>query len=272
MDLPEGYRKRSFLEFDVPLDIHSLLEEYRSIPKSAWRSSYWGDSHCSVSMLLLRGGASGTEDDFWTLDEVQDHPHLHEMPTLSSLLNGPFGHTRYVFIFRMRPNGVTLRHSDRGAVWQSMYRIHIPLITNADAFLISGQRSLHLSVGSAWTFDNYEEHGVVNGAEERVHLIMDAPFNPDLRARIDAARHHEGECVPAHLARIEARDAYAKVSYPGDQAVASLIDRHRREGLSNNQISELLNAEKVPTKRYFPDSAEQEARWTPQMVVEFDLG
>jgi hypothetical protein len=272
MDLPEGYRKRSFLEFDVPLDIHSLLEEFSSIPKSAWQSSYWGNAHCSVGMLLLRGGTSGTEDDFWSPGEVQDHPHLREMPTFSSLLNGPFGRTRYAFIFRMRPNGVTLRHRDSGSLWQSMYRIHIPLITNADAFLISGERSLHLSVGSAWTFDNYEDHGVVNGAEERVHLIMDAPFNPDLQARIDSARHHEGECVPAHLAKIEARDAHATVSYPGDRAVAALIDRHRREGLNNKQISELLNVEKVPTKWYFPDSPEQEARWTPQMVVEFDPG
>jgi hypothetical protein len=120
-------------------------------------------------MFLLRGGTTGTEDDFWTTDETHDHPQLLEMPTFACLLNETFGRARYAFLFRMRPAGVTLRHRDLGPVWQTMYRIHVPLVTNSGAFLISGQRSLHLRVGSAWTFDNQEEHGVVNGGEERVH-------------------------------------------------------------------------------------------------------
>lgn len=262
MSLPHGYEKRSFLELDVALDIPAILDEYRAIPQSAWLSSYWGKSHCSVGMFLLRGGTTGTEDDFWTEDEAVDHPHLLAMPVVRQLLNGPLGKARYAFFFRMRPDGVTLRHRDRAPVWQTMYRIHVPLVTNAGAFLISGTRSLHLDVGSAWTFDNGDEHGVVNGPEERVHLIFDVPFNPTLRTRLDAARFHQGETVPEHLARIEARDVFATTSYPGDHEVRVLIARHRDAGLSDVQISTRLNDEGIPPKQYFA-----EARWTPTMVA-----
>ena len=269
MSLPVKYKKKSFLEFDVSLNIDSLLEEYKAIPDDVWLSSYWGQVHCAVGMLLLRGGTSGTEADFWS-SEVEDHPHLQKMPTFASLLEEPFGRAQYAFIFRMRPNGVALRHRDRAPEWRSMYRIHIPLITNSDAFLISGDRSLHLSTGKAWTFNNQAEHGVVNGAEERVHFIMDVPFNPILRARVDEATYHEGEHVPEHLARIDAKETHGAASYPGDQAIAEFISSYRQQGLNNNEISERLNVEKVPTKQYFLD-APQTMGWTPQMVAEFEV-
>lgn len=262
MSLPVGYSKRSFLEFDVDLDVRAIHDEYAAIPREAWLSSYWGKSHCSVAMFLLRGGTTGTEDDFWTEDEAVDHPHLAAMPAVRALLDGPFGKARYAFFFRMRPNGVTLRHRDRAPVWQTMYRIHVPLVTNEGAFLISGERSQHLSVGRAWTFDNGDEHGVVNGPEERVHLIFDVPFNPVLMAQVDRARHHAGVRVPDHLARIEARDAFATASYPGDREVQSLIERHRREGLSDEQISSRLNEAGIPPKQVF--SAD---RWTPALIT-----
>ena len=67
--LPPEYRKKNFLRFDVPVDLDGLVGEYNAIPSSAWATSYWGDVHCSVGMLLLRGGTSGTERDFYS-DEV----------------------------------------------------------------------------------------------------------------------------------------------------------------------------------------------------------
>jgi hypothetical protein len=267
MSLPDNYRKKSFLEFNVPIDLQSLLEEYKSIPSSAWLSSYWGKFHCSVGMFLLRGGTTGTEDDFWTEEEVQDNPLLLEMRTFRALLNEPFGIARYAFLFRMRPDGVTLRHRDRGPVWHSMYRIHVPLITNEGAFLISGQRSLHLSAGKAWTFDNSEDHGVVNGPQERVHLIFDVPFKPTLQERIDEAKFHAGEVCPKHLEKIDATHAHATASYPGDREIADMIARCRKDGLTDDRTANLLNERKVPTKEYFLAEHEQEVGWTPELVA-----
>ena len=40
------------------IDLPRLRQEYASIPEDAWMASYWGTIHCSVGMLLLRGGQS----------------------------------------------------------------------------------------------------------------------------------------------------------------------------------------------------------------------
>ena len=92
--------------------------------------------HCSVGMLLLRGGNSGNQSDFYC-EEVVDHEPLSRMPYLSNLIgeDGPFGRAKYCFIFRTVPNGITVTHKDLQEIWFDMYRIHIPLITNNGAFL-----------------------------------------------------------------------------------------------------------------------------------------
>jgi len=46
-------------------------------------------------------------------------------------------------------------------------------------------------------------NGVVNGPEERVHLIFDVPFNPILKAQVEKATLRIGERNPEHLARID---------------------------------------------------------------------
>jgi hypothetical protein len=93
------------------------------------------------------------------------------------------------------------------------------------------------------------------------------PFNPKLQQRIDEATYHPGECMPAHLARIDASHAHATVSYPGDRELAALIDSYRHDGMSDEQISDRLNNDRIPTKEYFSDVSEQPPQWTPRLVA-----
>src|SRR5215831_978270 len=77
------YPKRSFLKLPVTVDVPRLVEEYRSIPADAWSSTHWG-AHFSSNMLLLRGGSSGTPEDF-TTRQVADQPCLKQLPYIRSL-------------------------------------------------------------------------------------------------------------------------------------------------------------------------------------------
>jgi len=60
-------------------------------------------------MLLLRGGNKGNEVDFFS-EEVFDMPILKDLPYIEHLIgeDGPFGKAHYAFIFKMKPNAVTL--------------------------------------------------------------------------------------------------------------------------------------------------------------------
>jgi hypothetical protein len=176
------YQKRSFLRLPVSIDVDRLLADYSLIPPLAFATSHW-NTHCSSDMLLLRGGHSGTEQDFHC-DESTDSEVLANLEYLRWLLDesGPFGRASYAFIFRMKPMGVSRPHVDARPAWKAHFRIHVPITTNDEAFFLSEGRSKHIAVGEAWTFDNQVQHGVVNGNTVRTHLIMDVLPNAKLDA------------------------------------------------------------------------------------------
>lgn len=248
--LPEQYRKRSFYQFSAPIDLDTIRQEFHSIAEEAWATSYWGNIHCSIGMLLLRGGVKGTEEDFFC-EHVEDTPILQQLPYIKSLLgpDGPFGQASYAFMFKTQPNGLTLKHQDMMDQWRDMFRIHIPIYTNSGAFLVANEMSQHFAEGSAWSFDNHSDHGVVNGPEERVHLIFDIPFNPKMAKQIDNATLHSGSRNEAHIKKINTTDK-ARVSYPGDARTIQAINSLRSQGMDEQKIVQLFNQNKVPTKYY----------------------
>jgi len=201
-DVSEWARpKRSFLRLPVEVDTDLLRAEYGSIPEDAWGVSYW-DVHCSIDVLLLRGGTGGEEADF-AADEVHDAPVVADMPHIRGLLapDGPLGGARYAFLFRTKPGGITRVHDDLYESSRRATRIHVPIVTNPGAFLLSEGRSKHFGVGEVWTFDNQSQHSVVNGDTQRVHLIIDVDPNPLLAALVDGAVFDPGDDDPERWGR-----------------------------------------------------------------------
>lgn len=260
--LPAGYEKRSFYRFDIGVDLPRLRAELASVADNAWLSSYWGAIHCSVGMLLLRGGWSGTEKDFFC-DEVSDNPLLDSLPYMRQIIgsDGPFGEARYAFIFRMRPNGVTLLHQDMMEQWREMFRIHVPIISNPGAHLVAEDHSMHFEPGFAWSFDNMSDHGFVNGDQERIHLIFDIPFNARMKRRIDEAAFLPGVPVPEHNKAIRDQSR-AVMSYVGDDALKEGVLTLRSRGLNDAQIATFLNAKRIPTRGYGG------SQWTAEILAE----
>lgn len=75
-------------------------------------------------------------------------------------------------------------------------RIHVPLSTNSDAIMTSGNETKHLPVGTVYEFHNNLIHHVENkGSSPRVHLVMDLvpkKYKPDLDyfLKMDPAVRH----------------------------------------------------------------------------------
>lgn len=184
--------KRSFLKLPVEIDVPALLDDYRSIPQAAWKVSHW-EVHCSAAMVLLRGGNSGTHEDF-TTKRIANAELLSKLPYISRLVSddGPFGQPTYAFIFRMKPMGVARPHIDDNPAWEDPFRIHIPITTNEGSYLLSERRAKHFEVGEVWTFDNQRMHAVTNGDGVRAHLIIDVHPNPKLNALLSHATYDPG--------------------------------------------------------------------------------
>ena len=191
--------KVSFLKLPVEIHIQRLLDDFGSVPESLWCPSYWPVTHDAVEIILLRGGTTGTEEDFCTTD-VSDHSILDALPYFRLLMSthGPLGRSFFAFLLRMPSRGVTRLHWDGKPIWKNLYRVHVPIETNREALLVvEGQRGQHFRMGEAWTFDNQALHGVINGEGRRTHLILDVP---DSNEKMSAARRKAqviaGEPVP----------------------------------------------------------------------------
>lgn len=195
-----AFKKRSFLKLPVPIDAARLVAEFNTIPADAWGVSHW-DVHCSIDVLLLRGGTKGNPEDF-TTRAVESSPILKELPYIASLIadDGPFGGAVYAFIFRTKPNGMTRVHCDDHEAWEQSVRVHFPIVTNDGAFLMAEGKAKHLSVGEVWTFDNQVPHSVVNGDAVRVHMIIDVLPNPKLEALMRNAEFDPGVNDPERWA------------------------------------------------------------------------
>ena len=190
--LLQDLKKRSYLKLPVEVDVARLLEEYHRIPESAWGVSHW-DVHSSIDVLQLRGGHKGTAEDYVT-DSVTNNPILKDFPYIAWLLGpeGPLGGASYAVIFRMKPFGISRVHYDSHEAWQRTIRVHIPIQTNDDAFLLTDGRAKHFDVGEVWVFDNGAAHSAINGATERVHMIIDVDPNAKLSDLLRKAKYDPG--------------------------------------------------------------------------------
>lgn len=251
--------KRSFVELPLELDVAPLAAELAALPEAAWQSTYWGQIHCSVATLLLRGGTAGGQLDYCG-DEHTDAPALAALPGIAALLDGPLGTASYAFLFRMAPDGVALGHVDDAPVWRGLHRVHVPIVTHPDAVLVVADRVHHLEPGRAWTFDNQQLHGFANGPSARTHLILDLPPSPALNALLADATVHRGRDDPDAVARTRAWGERAVASYPGDAELRRQITTWRTCAWRDDAIAGRLNDSGVP-------APEAGARWDAALVA-----
>lgn len=82
-------------------------------------------------------------------------------------------------LMRLSPGSAIKEHEDPNLdAGCGFARLHVPILTGADVeFLVNG-RPVEMAPGSAWYLRLADPHSVTNrGAEDRVHLVIDAEVN-----------------------------------------------------------------------------------------------
>ena len=98
-----------------------------------------------------------------------------------------------VRLMRLTPGSVIKEHRDHELSFEEgTVRIHIPVVTNDGVdFRLNGRRCL-MPAGSAWYLRLSDPHDVANrGAEDRVHLVLDALVNGWVEALFSRALANE---------------------------------------------------------------------------------
>jgi hypothetical protein len=79
-----------------------------------------------------------------------------------------------VMLARLAAGSVVDRHTDGAGSNLYTHKIHVPIQTNGEAWVIVRDRRFHLEQGRAYELNNLAPHGAENlGETDRIHLIFE---------------------------------------------------------------------------------------------------
>lgn len=145
------------------------------------------DAHTSTQTLKLiadsdfRHTNPTVQPTFITLEPLlrpfMAHIRSHYLQTMRQRRvaeqHGP-GYFIRALLTRLPPGADIKPHIDTGESLKRCHRIHVPIISNPHNLFIVGNLRFHMPEGEMWEINNRRTHAVKNnGAEARVHLIMD---------------------------------------------------------------------------------------------------
>jgi aspartyl/asparaginyl beta-hydroxylase len=184
------------------VDAERLRAEVKSLPPD-----YWGTSggrvgvHRGVGALFLRGFAPAEGDK-----PIEDRPALERLPyvrhIIGTLIPAP---PLRCLLARLPAGAVVASHIDRAPYFAKSLRIHVPVETHNQAWMVCNGQTYLMRPGEIWVLNNSATHAVWNGhtSDSRTHLICD--FLPtaallDLMARGDRNLGRKMLDVEEHIA------------------------------------------------------------------------
>jgi len=101
---------------------------------------------------------------------------LERLPKIGKLLQGLGLHYMMVRLARLDPGGALWEHKDYQDLRDvARQRIHLPIETTPEAFMVTGGSKYHLAPETLWAFHPTKPHGSCNlGHCARIHLLIDA--------------------------------------------------------------------------------------------------
>lgn len=199
----------------VPMkfDVERMAQEIKQLESSGWLDHYDPGLSAGWRAILLKsrgGDISGPEAQRpdWDFSKYQRTPYVERLPYFREIMDFfqcPQGRVR---ILKLMPGaGIGLHRDVRaevGCVAFNQVRLHIPIVTNDKVMFHVGGIRLHMKPGRLYYVDFSKKHFVRNdGAEPRLHLVMDLKINDWLRAIFPP---------PTPLEKVQA--AWMRLTYP----------------------------------------------------------
>jgi hypothetical protein len=155
--------------------VHLLAHEAEAVPGD-WVAEYgeYQSGDWWTKSLMNESGDPG-EVTIRDCDPVPTSA-LRQMPRTRRFLEDLGLHYMSVRLARLDANGFLWEHTDYGELRPTdRRRLHIPLATNASAYMVVNGHQIHLRQGWIWRLDPTERHGACNlYGPGRTHLIIDA--------------------------------------------------------------------------------------------------
>jgi len=177
----------------LPLRVNAaqLETEVAALPESAWAGTGGRVGvHRAAQASFLRGFAPAEGEK-----PIEDRELLGAMPyvreIITRLIPAP---AQRCLLARLPPAARITAHIDLAPYFSKTIRIHVPVITHADAWMYCGGLAFHMQPGEVWALNNSSSHGVWNAhaTDARTHLICDFLPSPELLGLLGRAERDLG--------------------------------------------------------------------------------
>lgn len=177
-DMPAGFSARAAQEIDQATALPWQRNSY---------SDYVSSGGYEVLSLFSRDGDS-------TNTIIEDctpipTPDLTKLPTIRDFLETCDFPLMWVRLNKLAPGACFWEHRDYSELnAERKVRLHVPICTTQDSYLITGNRAIHLKPDTLWNLQpDHQVHGFINGCATRIHLIIDCYIDDELRGRVDSS-------------------------------------------------------------------------------------
>lgn len=149
--------------------------------ETIWQEPYpeYASAGLKVATLLNHTGDQ-FNFDYRDCRSPQVTPLLNKLPAIKELLTD--GNLEVMGARLLRLDAGTFLHEHRDFIYLEevpRYRLHLPLITNDQAFIVSPDVNVHFKAGYLWKLDPKQTiHSACNfGSQPRIHLMIDCYVN-----------------------------------------------------------------------------------------------
>jgi hypothetical protein len=193
----------------LPLAIEGprLQAEVAALPEDLWGTTAGRVGvHRAADAVFLRGYAPAEGEK-----PIEDRPALERLPYAREIITEMVGGEPLRCLLARLPAGAAIApHVDRAPYFAKALRLHFPVATHEQSFMVCDGLTYLMRVGEAWALNNSTLHAVWNAdsARARTHMICDFLPGPgllDLLARADRGLGRVDPAVDAHLSQQASR-------------------------------------------------------------------
>lgn len=187
----------------IKVDAARLHAEFEKLPPSVWGSRGGRVGvHSAAEALFLRGYAPAEGNK-----PIEDRPSLELLPYVREVIEEQIDAPPLRCLLARLPAGAAIPpHVDRAPYFSKSLRIHIPVETHDQSWMLCAGQVYLMQVGEVWVLNNSTTHGVWNEHVRlsRTHLICDflpSPALLELLARGDRTLGQRMPAVEQHIAQ-----------------------------------------------------------------------
>jgi hypothetical protein len=191
------------VRLQMAFDAQKLRDEVAALPSSLWGTTGGRVGvHQAAEAIFLRGFAPAQGDL-----PIEDRPPLELLPYARHLINDLIGaRPMRCLLARMPAETVIAPHIDRAPYFAKTLRLHFPIESHDQAWMLCEGLSYVMRPGEIWALNNCAEHAVWNAhpSLSRTHLICDFLPDPSLLELLANADRTLGKPMPEVEAHVRA--------------------------------------------------------------------